>query len=69
MKCPHLIVRLAFYENLFIDSRWLPDRLSKRQSLSIEIVNSPIQDYIHFDDHTQPTYKKVSVVHINGCPY
>ena len=39
------------------------------QSLSIEIVNSPIQDYIHFDDHTQPTYKKVSVVHINGCPY
>ena len=30
--------------------RWLPHRL-------ITVNNTPIQDYIHPDDHPQPTYK------------
>ena len=31
--------------------------MSKRQSLSTTTDYSPIQDYIHPDDHTQPTYQ------------
>ena len=35
--------------------RWLPHRLSKRQSTVNN--NSPIQDCVHPDDHTQSTYE------------
>ena len=24
--------------------------------MSVTVNNSPIQDYVHWDDHTQPTY-------------
>ena len=42
--------------------RWLPHRLSKLQSLSTTIVLfrttfSPIQDYVHPDDQSQPTFE------------
>ena len=26
---------------------------------SVTVNNSPIQDYVHPDDHTQPTYKMI----------
>ena len=29
---------------------------------SVTVNNSPIQDYVHLDDHTQPTYEMVTSV-------
>ena len=38
--------------------RWLPHRSSKRQSLYVN-NNNPIQDYVHPDDRTQPTFDNI----------
>ena len=50
--------QLTWYNSVWL-WRWLPHRLSKRESRSTITVLSralcPIQDFVHLDDHTQPS--------------
>ena len=45
---------MNWYNSLWL-WRWLPRRLSKCQSLSTTVVQSPIQDHDHPDDHVSPS--------------
>ena len=42
-----------FMTSLFFTLKMTTARIFEK---SVAVKNSPIQDYVHLDDHTQPTY-------------